>query len=254
MPKLPTQTCKPNQLPWRMNVPEDKECNCVYTVPHCLTTVDITLSTATSYRFVDHINAVHLPTAYTRGGSENRSSLAKYGNRMDMCHILNEPPASVKRRKHSKLCILTAVYDVQINTNFPRKIGLTSWTTQKAPSKVRKLVTSRNMEDHRNAVGTTLLLRVSKKKACSYNPQYRTIIFLFVPTVYCKLLGTIVHVLPPLRKHLLPQRTDEPWYFWDKPSPAASTFVIPEQSNLLCSLKEQRTRRATPSVTTWLNK
>jgi len=99
-PKLPAQTCKPNQLPWRINVPADTAYNCVYTVSHCLTTVVIILSTATSCR-LDHINAVHLPTAHTRGGSDKRSCLAKYGTWMDMYHILNEPPASVKPRKHS---------------------------------------------------------------------------------------------------------------------------------------------------------
>jgi len=122
-PKLPAQSCKPNKLPWRINVPGYKECNCVNTVSHCLTTVDISLSTAASCRLVDHIKAVHLPTAHTRGGTENRSSLAKCGNRIDMCNIRNEPPASVKRRKHSKFCILPAAYDVHNKHKFFPKNG-----------------------------------------------------------------------------------------------------------------------------------
>jgi len=113
-PKLPAKTCKPNQLPWRI---------CVYTVSHYLTTTVIILSTATSCRLVVHINAVHLPTAHTRGGSDKRSCLAKSGTWLDMYHILNEPPASVKRREHSKHCILPAVYDVHNKHKFSLKNG-----------------------------------------------------------------------------------------------------------------------------------
>ena len=122
-PKLPAQTWNPNQLHWRTNVPEDTEYNFVYTVSHCLTTVVITLFTATSFRLFDHINEIHLPTAHTRGGSDKRSCLAKYGTWMGMCHILNEPPATVKRRKPSKLCIFTAVYDDHIKHKFSPKNG-----------------------------------------------------------------------------------------------------------------------------------
>jgi hypothetical protein len=163
-PKLPAQTCKPNQLPWRINVSSHKEYNCVYTVSHSLTTVVIILSTATSCRLVDHINAVHLPTAHTRGLSEKRSCLAKYGTWMDMCHILNEQPASAKHRKHSKLCTLPQRTMITINTNFPWRMGLPSRTFQQPFSKLRKLVTRRNMQDHWNAVGIALLLRLSKKQ------------------------------------------------------------------------------------------
>jgi len=42
---------------------------------------------------------------------------------MDMRHILNEPPASVKRRKHSKFCILPAVYDVHNKHKFSLNNG-----------------------------------------------------------------------------------------------------------------------------------
>ena len=123
VPKLPAQTCKPNELLSRINVPADTEFNCVYTVSHCLSTVVIISLPATSFRLLDHINAAHLPTAHTRGGSDKRSCLAKYWTWMDMCHIVNEPPASVKRRKHSKICILPAVYDVHNKDKFSPKNG-----------------------------------------------------------------------------------------------------------------------------------
>ena len=122
-PKLSAQTCKQNHLPWRINVPADTEYVSVYTVSHCLPTVVIILLTATFYRLVDHINAFHLPTAHTRGGSDKRSSLAKYGTWMEMCHILIELPASVKRKENSTLCILPAVYDVEIKKSFSLKNG-----------------------------------------------------------------------------------------------------------------------------------
>jgi len=62
-----------------------------------------------------------------------------------MYHILNEPPASVKCRKHSKLCIFSAVYDVHNKQQFSLKNGAAVL----------------------NVVGTALLLRVSKNKTCS---------------------------------------------------------------------------------------
>jgi hypothetical protein len=40
-----------------------------------------------------------------------------------MYHILNEPPASVKCRKHSKLCIFPAVYGVHNKQQFSLKNG-----------------------------------------------------------------------------------------------------------------------------------
>jgi hypothetical protein len=81
-----------------------------------------------------------------------------------MYRIPNEPPASVKCREHSKFCILPKVYDVHNKQFFPWRMGLPSWTTQQDSSKRRKLVTRRNMPDHWNAVGTALLLRVSKEQ------------------------------------------------------------------------------------------
>ena len=37
-PKLPAQSCKPNHLPWRINVPADKDYNCICRVSHSLPT------------------------------------------------------------------------------------------------------------------------------------------------------------------------------------------------------------------------
>jgi hypothetical protein len=140
-----------------------------------------------------------------------------------------------------------------IKTNFPRRMGLPSSTKQEASLIPRKLVTRRVMQDYWNAVGTTLLLRLSKKQSMFVQSTLSHDYILIFPQ---SVLHTPVHYracTTAIMNNLLPQRTDAQWQFWDKPSPTASKFVIPEQSNLLCSLKELKTRRATPSVTTRLN-